>query len=81
MKALKPAGIYRNVTTPVRTLAMRWAAITSGKTIITGDHPAETPDDLLFLKELIEGGKGARGHRIVGIRWNASSTLTATWIR
>jgi NADPH:quinone reductase-like Zn-dependent oxidoreductase len=36
MKALKRKGIYLNATTPVRTLRMRWAALTSGKTIVTG---------------------------------------------
>ena len=57
LKALKPAGIYLNATTPVRTLAMRWAALTSHKTIVTGEHPAETADDLVFLKNLIEQSK------------------------
>ncbi len=57
MRALVPGGVYLNLTTPVRTLAMRWAALTSGKTIVTGEHPAETADDLLFLKGLIEAGK------------------------
>jgi NADPH:quinone reductase-like Zn-dependent oxidoreductase len=57
MKALKKGGIYLNVTTPVRTLAMRWAALTSGKTIISGEHPPTTPYDLIFLKGLIEAGK------------------------
>ena len=57
MKALKPGGTYLNATTPVRTLSMRWAALTSRKTIITGEHPAETADDLVFLKSLIEQGR------------------------
>ena len=56
MKALKPEGIYLNATTPVRTLRMRWTAMTSGKTIVTGEHPSETADDLVFLKGLIEEG-------------------------
>jgi NADPH:quinone reductase-like Zn-dependent oxidoreductase len=56
MKALKRKGIYLNATTPVRTLPMRWAALTSGKTIVTGEHPSETADDLVFLKGLIEEG-------------------------
>jgi NADPH:quinone reductase-like Zn-dependent oxidoreductase len=56
MKALKPQGIYLNATTPVRTLRMRWAALTSGKTIVTGEHPSEAADDLVFLKGLIEEG-------------------------
>jgi NADPH:quinone reductase-like Zn-dependent oxidoreductase len=56
MKALKAKGIYLNATTPVRTLRMRWAALTSGKTIVTGEHPSQTADDLVFLKGLIEKG-------------------------
>jgi NADPH:quinone reductase-like Zn-dependent oxidoreductase len=57
MKALKRKGIYLNATTPVRTLRMRWAALTSGKTIVTGEHPSEDADDLVFLKGLIEEGE------------------------
>jgi NADPH:quinone reductase-like Zn-dependent oxidoreductase len=56
MKALKPTGIYLNATTPVRTLRMRWAALTSGKKIVTGEHPSENADDLVFLRGLIEKG-------------------------
>jgi NADPH:quinone reductase-like Zn-dependent oxidoreductase len=54
MKALKPGGIYLNVTTPVRTLRMRWAALTGGKRIVSGEHPSRGADDLIFLKTLIE---------------------------
>ncbi len=54
MKALKPKGIYLNATTPVRSPRMRWTALTSDKTIVTGEHPSEEPDDLVFLKGLIE---------------------------
>ena len=57
MKALRRKGIYLNATTPVRTLRMRWAALTSGKTIVTGEHPSEKADDLVFLKGLIEEGE------------------------
>ena len=55
-RALKRKGIYLNAATPVRTLPMRWAALTSGKTIVTGEHPSEKADDLVFLKGLIEEG-------------------------
>jgi NADPH:quinone reductase-like Zn-dependent oxidoreductase len=57
MRALKPHGIYLNATTPVRTPPMRWAALTSGRSIVTGEHPPETADALVFLKGLIEAGK------------------------
>lgn len=57
MRTLKRKGFYLNVTTPVRTLRMRWAALTSGKYIVTGEHPSETADDLVFLKGLIEQGR------------------------
>lgn len=33
---------------------MRWEALTGGKTIVTGEHPSEKADDLIFLKGLIE---------------------------
>jgi len=56
MKALKKGGIYLNVSTPVRTPRMRWVALTSGKTIIIGEHPNEAADDLVFLGNLIEKG-------------------------
>jgi NADPH:quinone reductase-like Zn-dependent oxidoreductase len=56
MKALKRGGTYLNASTPVRTLRMRWAARTSGKTIVTGEHPSETAADLDFLRDLVEKG-------------------------
>jgi NADPH:quinone reductase-like Zn-dependent oxidoreductase len=56
MRALRRRGIYLNATTPVRTLPMRWAALTSGKKIVTGEHPSEEADDLVFLRSLIEKG-------------------------
>jgi NADPH:quinone reductase-like Zn-dependent oxidoreductase len=56
MKALKPEGIYLNATTPVRTPRMRWAALTGDKTIVTGEHPSESADDLVFLRGVIEQG-------------------------
>ena len=56
MGALKRNGIYLNATTPIRTLRMRWAALTSGKKIVTGEHPKEDAVDLIFIKGLIEDG-------------------------
>jgi NADPH:quinone reductase-like Zn-dependent oxidoreductase len=57
MRALKPGGVYLNSATPVRTLPMWWAGLTSGKTIVTGAHASENADDLVFLKGLIEEGR------------------------
>ena len=57
MKALRRGGIYLNATTPVRTPRMRWAALTSGKTIVSGQHPSQKADDLVFLRGLIEEGR------------------------
>jgi NADPH:quinone reductase-like Zn-dependent oxidoreductase len=56
-RALKPGGIYRDATMPVRTPHMRWAALTSDKTIVAGEHPPATADALEFLRGLIEEGK------------------------
>jgi len=48
--------VILNAATPVRALPVRWAAPTSGKPIVTGDHPSEKADDLVFLKGPIEEG-------------------------
>lgn len=55
--ALRPGGVYINVTSPFRSLEMQWAALTTGKTILTGRLPPETPDDLAQLRELVERGR------------------------
>jgi NADPH:quinone reductase-like Zn-dependent oxidoreductase len=57
LKALKANGTYVNVTAPLRSLEMHWAALTSGKRVITGARPDTTAEDLTFLKGLIEEGK------------------------
>jgi hypothetical protein len=50
-------GILLDATTPVRTPPMCWAALTTDKTIVTGEHPPETADALVLLRGLIEEGK------------------------
>ncbi len=35
---------------------MRRAAMTSGKRIVCGEHPGESAEDLVFLRDLIEMG-------------------------
>lgn len=57
LRALKPGGIFLDATTPMRTPHMRWAALTSDKTIVTGEHPPATADALDFLRGLIEAGR------------------------
>jgi hypothetical protein len=56
MRAPNLRGTYWKAATPVRTLPGRWAALMSGKTIVTGGHPSEEADDLVVLKGLIEEG-------------------------
>jgi NADPH:quinone reductase-like Zn-dependent oxidoreductase len=57
LRAVKPGGIFLDATTPVRTPRMRWASLTTDKTIVTGEHPPATADALEFLRGLIEAGK------------------------
>jgi NADPH:quinone reductase-like Zn-dependent oxidoreductase len=57
LRALKPSGTYVNVTAPLRSMGMHWAALTSDRKILTGARPTTTAEDLTFLKGLIEEGK------------------------
>jgi NADPH:quinone reductase-like Zn-dependent oxidoreductase len=57
MKSLKEEGIYLHaVATPAVMLRMRWASMRSRKKLIGGTAIPET-ENLIFLKELVEGGK------------------------
>jgi NADPH:quinone reductase-like Zn-dependent oxidoreductase len=57
MRSLKKEGIYLHaVATPAVMLRMRWASMLSSKKLIGGTAIPET-ENLIFLKELVEGGK------------------------
>jgi NADPH:quinone reductase-like Zn-dependent oxidoreductase len=57
MRSLKKAGIYlQAVATPALSVRMRWAALTSGKTL-TGGTAVPKAEDMMYLKELAETGK------------------------
>ena len=53
-KSLKRGGVYITVDYPL--LQALWASTVGGKKLIFG-MPSRNPDDLIFLKELIEAGK------------------------
>lgn len=74
LKVLKKGGTYLNATTPLRTLHMWWTALTSDTTIVGGELPPKSPDDLLFLRDLIEHGQL---RAVVDRRYSMDQTVDA----
>jgi len=57
LKSLKKEGVYlQAVAAPALSIRMRWAGMTSSKTLIGGTATPKT-ENLITLKELIEAGK------------------------
>jgi NADPH:quinone reductase-like Zn-dependent oxidoreductase len=57
MRSLKKAGIYlQAVAAPALGVRMRWAALTSSKTLLGGTAVPKA-EDLVYLKGLVEAGK------------------------
>lgn len=56
-KALKPGGMYINITQPMPTPAMIWTNMTTAKKITVGENLPETADELRAVKELVDAGK------------------------
>ena len=55
--SLKPNGLYLAVAGGLREMGqMLWTSITGGQKVIFGS-PAERREELVFIKELVEGGK------------------------
>ncbi|GGB47070.1 NAD(P)-dependent alcohol dehydrogenase [Fictibacillus barbaricus] len=57
MKVLKKDGTYINVTEPLPSVQMMMTKLTTAKNLLLSRNSPETPEALVFLKELVERGK------------------------
>ena len=55
-KALKPKGVYLNVTHPIPSPAMLWMSWTTGKRMVMGQNSPKSVKDLQYLGDLAAQG-------------------------
>ena len=57
VRVLKKDGLYVNVTTPVPSIPMQWALLTSRKKVLLSQNVPDKVEDLLWLSQLVETGQ------------------------